>query len=55
MGAKKEILTKDKIVSLYMNYVLEHGQNPKTVFHFAKADPVFDKKVLAISLPFLSL
>ncbi|AYN04986.1 TetR family transcriptional regulator C-terminal domain-containing protein [Flavobacterium sp. 140616W15] len=38
MGTKKEILTKDKIVSLYMNYVLEHGQNPKSVFHFAKAN-----------------
>ncbi|MBF7090365.1 TetR/AcrR family transcriptional regulator [Flavobacterium sp. ALJ2] len=36
METKKEILTKDKIVSLYMNYVLEHGQNPKSIFHFAK-------------------
>ncbi|KIC00917.1 heat-shock protein [Flavobacterium sp. JRM] len=38
METKKEILTKDKIVSLYMDYVLEHGQNPKTVFHFAKSN-----------------
>ena len=27
MAAKKTILTKDQIVSIYMNYVLEHSEN----------------------------
>ena len=36
MAAKKTILTKDKIVSLYMNYVLDHSEKPKSVYHFAK-------------------
>ncbi|MFV8379431.1 TetR family transcriptional regulator C-terminal domain-containing protein [Flavobacterium sp. LB3R33] len=36
MATKKTILTKDKIVSLYMNYVLDHSEKPKSVYHFAK-------------------
>lgn len=36
MAAKKTILTKDKIVSLYMNYVLDNNEKPKSVYHFAK-------------------
>lgn len=36
MATKKTILTKDKIVSMYMNYVLDHSEKPKSVHHFAK-------------------
>lgn len=33
---KKTKVTKEKIVSLYMNYVLENGEKPKSVYLFAK-------------------
>ena len=36
MATKKTIITKDQIVSIYMNYVLEHSEKPKSVCHFAK-------------------
>ena len=36
MATKKTILTKDKIVSMYMDYVLEHSEKPKSVYHFCK-------------------
>ncbi|MDI6046403.1 TetR family transcriptional regulator C-terminal domain-containing protein [Flavobacterium yafengii] len=36
MATKKTILTKDKIVSMYMNYVLDHSEKPKSVYHFTK-------------------
>ncbi|RTY87921.1 TetR/AcrR family transcriptional regulator [Flavobacterium sp. GSP27] len=36
MATKKTTVTKDKIVSLYMNYVLEHSEKPKSVYHFTK-------------------
>ncbi|MWB96797.1 TetR/AcrR family transcriptional regulator [Flavobacterium sp. GA093] len=36
MATKKKILTKDDIISIYMNEVLEKGHKPKSVFHFAK-------------------
>ena len=36
MATKKTILTKDKIVSMYMDYVLEHSEKPKSVYHFSK-------------------
>ena len=28
MATKKTIITKDQIVSMYMNYVLEHSEKP---------------------------
>lgn len=34
--AKKKTITKDDIITFYMDYVLEHDENPKTVFAFAK-------------------
>lgn len=40
MATKKSTITKDKIVSLYMNYVLEHNEKPKTVFHFSKQNAI---------------
>ena len=36
MATKKTTVTKDKIVSLYMNYVLEYSEKPKSVYHFTK-------------------
>ena len=33
---KKTKVTKQKIVSLYMNYILENGEKPKSVYLFAK-------------------
>lgn len=36
MATKKTKVTKDKIVSMYMNYVLEHSEKPRSVYHFAK-------------------
>ncbi|TDE03197.1 TetR family transcriptional regulator C-terminal domain-containing protein [Flavobacterium hiemivividum] len=36
MAMKKTKVTKEKIVSLYMNYVLENGEKPKSVYLFAK-------------------
>ncbi|TRX39259.1 TetR family transcriptional regulator C-terminal domain-containing protein [Flavobacterium restrictum] len=36
MATKKQALSKDRIVSMYMNYTLEHNEKPKSVFHFTK-------------------
>jgi hypothetical protein len=34
MATKKTIITKDTIVSFYMDYVLENGEKPKSVYSF---------------------
>lgn len=36
MVAKNKIISKEDIVSLYMDQVLEKGEKPKSVYHFAK-------------------
>ncbi|KRD07247.1 heat-shock protein [Flavobacterium sp. Root901] len=36
MGTKKREITKEYIVSKYMDQVLDKGQKPKSVYHFAK-------------------
>ena len=36
MATKKLTITKDKIVSFYMDYVLENSEKPKSVYNFAK-------------------
>lgn len=36
MTPKKTTVTKDKIVSMYMNYTLENNDKPKSVYHFTK-------------------
>lgn len=38
MATKKIILSKDLIVSMYMDYTLEHNEKPKSVFHFSKVN-----------------
>jgi hypothetical protein len=34
--AKKKNITNETIIALYMDYVLEHNQNPKSVYAFSK-------------------
>tara|TARA_R110000868_G_scaffold36900_4_gene130502 strand:- start:7317 stop:7976 length:660 start_codon:yes stop_codon:yes gene_type:complete len=36
MATKKTPLSKDKIVSMYMDYTLEHNEKPKSVYQFMK-------------------
>lgn len=36
--AKKKTITKNDIITYFMDYVLEHDQNPKSVYAFAKAN-----------------
>ncbi|MBC5839462.1 TetR family transcriptional regulator C-terminal domain-containing protein [Flavobacterium muglaense] len=36
MATKKAILSKDKIVSMYMDYTLENNEKPKSVYQFMK-------------------
>lgn len=36
MATKKIKLTRETIVSMYMNYTLEHNEKPKSVYQFAK-------------------
>lgn len=36
MATKKIEITKDKIVSMYMDYILEHSEKPKSVYQFTK-------------------
>ncbi|MFB9054911.1 TetR/AcrR family transcriptional regulator [Formosa undariae] len=42
--AKKKIITEEQIIDLYMDYVLEHDQQPKTVYAFAKASNFEEQK-----------
>ncbi|WP_163398926.1 TetR family transcriptional regulator C-terminal domain-containing protein [Flavobacterium fluviatile] len=36
MAPKNKIISKEDIVSIYMNEVLEKGEKPKSVYHFVK-------------------
>lgn len=38
MATKKSTLTKDKIVTMFMQDTLENNEKPKSVYHFAKAN-----------------
>ncbi|MEY4084662.1 MAG: hypothetical protein RL074_449, partial [Bacteroidota bacterium] len=40
MATKKSTLTKDKIVSMFMQDTLENNEKPKSVYHFAKANGI---------------
>ena len=42
--AKKKIITEEQLIDLYMDYVLEHSQQPKTVYAFAKANNFEEQK-----------
>ena len=39
-STKPEPLTKDKLIELYMDYVLENEQEPKTVYKFCKENNI---------------
>ncbi len=36
--AKKKTITRDQIITYYMHHVLEHDENPKSVYTFSKAN-----------------
>jgi Tetracyclin repressor-like, C-terminal domain len=40
MATKKSTLTKDKIVSMFMQDTLENNEKPKSVYNFAKANGI---------------
>ncbi|SFZ91386.1 hypothetical protein SAMN05428642_10236 [Flaviramulus basaltis] len=42
--AKKKTISKNDIITYYMDYVLEHNQNPKSVFAFAKINNFEESK-----------
>ncbi|MEQ8220269.1 MAG: TetR family transcriptional regulator C-terminal domain-containing protein [Arenibacter sp.] len=42
--AKKRTITENDIISSYMDYVLEHNENPKSVYAFAKANNFEESK-----------
>lgn len=42
--AKKKNISANNILSMYMNYVLEHEQHPKSVYSFAKANNFEESK-----------
>ena len=35
---KKKVITKDELVSLYIDYVLDNNHPPRTIYTFAKAN-----------------
>jgi len=44
MATKKSELSKEKIVSMYMDYVLEHNEKPKSVYNFSKINTITEKE-----------
>ena len=40
MATKNATLTKDALVSMYMNYVLEQNEKPKSVYQFSKQNSI---------------
>lgn len=42
--AKKKIISDQNIISFYMDYVLEHGDQPKSVYTFAKTNNFDESK-----------
>ncbi|WP_298761732.1 TetR family transcriptional regulator C-terminal domain-containing protein [uncultured Psychroserpens sp.] len=42
--AKKKTITNNDIISMYMDYVLEHNQQPNTVYAFTKANKFEEQK-----------
>ena len=47
MAAKKKVISKEDIVSTYMNEVLEKGEKPKSVYHFAKENDFLEAEFYA--------
>jgi hypothetical protein len=44
MATKKSTLTKDKIVSMFMQDTLENNKKPRSVYHFAKTNGVSESE-----------
>ena len=44
MAIKKSEISKDKIVSMYMDYMLEHNEKPKSVYQFSKLNKITEKE-----------
>ena len=42
--AKKKIISGTQLISFYMDHVLEHNENPKSVYAFAKANNFEESK-----------
>ena len=42
--AKKKTISENQIITYYMDYVLEHNENPKSVYAFAKANNFDESK-----------
>lgn len=40
MATKKQVLSKEALISMYMNYTLENNERPKSVFQFTKANGI---------------
>lgn len=47
MTTKKKTITRDEIVSIYMEEVLDKGQKPKSVYHFAKENDFSESEFYA--------
>lgn len=47
MATKKKTITRDEIVSIYMEEVLDKGQKPKSVYHFAKENDFSESEFYA--------
>ncbi len=44
MATKKQIVTKEKLVSMYMNDTLENNEKPKSVYHFTKKNEISESE-----------
>jgi hypothetical protein len=53
--AKKKSISQDDIVSAYMDYVLSHGKQPKSVYVFANANNMEEQKFYEFFTSFDSL
>ncbi len=49
MTAKKKVNTPDQIISLYMDYVLEHDREPASVYKFCKECKITEQEFYAVS------
>lgn len=47
MATKKQTLTKDNLVSMFMHDTLEHNEKPKSVFHFTKTNKLTESEFYA--------
>jgi hypothetical protein len=47
MATKKTEITKDQIITYYMDYVLEHNAKPKSIYHFTKENNFSEAQLYA--------